>query len=72
MKKYILISSLILAVVLISLKSGVASSLLLFVLVGAVPGTSLTLSPVIMFLVIACAVVVGGAKLLKYSDSQSN
>lgn len=72
MKKYILISTLVIAMVLICIKSDIFSSLLLFVLVGAVPGTNLTLSPVLMFIMIASAVVVGGAKLLGRSNSQTN
>lgn len=52
MKKTVIISSLIILVLLVLSESGVLNSLLIFLLVGAIPGTSINLSPNVMLLVI--------------------
>ncbi len=51
MKKIVIISSIIFLVLMVLSESGVLNSLLIFILVGAVPGTSIDLSPNMMFLV---------------------
>lgn len=51
-KKAIVVSMLILIIVSILSKSGVLNSLLIFLLVGAVPGTSVSISPSLMLLIV--------------------
>lgn len=52
MKKTIFITLCIIVTTGILIESGVAGSLLLFLLVGAVPGTSITISPTVMLIAI--------------------
>jgi uncharacterized membrane protein len=50
MKKAVIIASLILFVYIVLSESGVLNALLVFLLVGAVPGTTITISPNFMLL----------------------
>jgi NADH:ubiquinone oxidoreductase subunit 6 (subunit J) len=70
MKKAIIISSLIFLAVLVLSESGVFNSLLIFLLIGAVPGTSISLSPNAMFLIIGAVgwVVVCNLTTVKMID----
>lgn len=72
MKKYITVSILLMAIVIVLIKSGVVHSLLLFFLVGAVPGTSITISPAIMLIMTIAAIAITGSKLFGHTDSRSN
>lgn len=47
-KKAVIISILVFVSVLILSESGVLNSLLVFLLIGAIPGTSVTISPTLM------------------------
>jgi len=48
-KKAVIIGILVFLTVLVLSESGVLNSLLIFLLIGAVPGTSITVSPSLMF-----------------------
>lgn len=49
-KKAVIISILVLTIVVVLSESGVLNSLLIFLLIGAVPGTTITISPSLMLL----------------------
>lgn len=52
MKKAVIIGSLVFLAILVLSESGILNSLLIFLLIGAVPGTSINLSPNLMLIAI--------------------
>lgn len=57
-KKHLIITAVIILGVVAILQSGVLSTLLVFLLVGAIPGTTFSIPPVTMLLLVIAAIVV--------------
>jgi uncharacterized membrane protein len=77
MNKKIIIVVLAIVSVIVLIQSGILSALVLFLLVGVIPGTSYSIPPTIMLLLIAAVTwlvlfrLTAVEALYKYSDSHS-
>lgn len=69
MRKAIIVLTTSLSLVIIASQFNVWDSLLMFLLVGTIPGTSLSLSPAVMLLSMAILVGIGIMLLMSQSDT---